>query len=267
MRRSKFRVLLASGALCVGLGVVAATASAHPHHPMPKHHKGGGHLLQVEVRGTITNIVQPTATEKGSVTIAAAGAVNAAPNGFEWTCVLNKRTKITRFEKGDRVKARCHNVGTSALKLKMLRKRDRGDKVRVHATGGVEAYTAPQGTTPGAITVNTGVAGQPPVTCAVTAATHVVGSPAPGDRAKVFCRSKNGVLTASHVVERPVVAWAKGPLAIDEVNKTVTVAGVTCAVPAGTTLPTAGKYVRIICKGSPLQLVRIWTIPMGHHKK
>lgn len=264
MRRSRFRFLVAAGVLCTAT-VVAGSASALPGHPVAIS-KRGGHTLQVEVRGTITGLVQPTPTTNGSITVRAAGATNPAPNGYEWTCVVGKRNKrITRFKVNDRVKVRCHNVGMTALKLKMIRKRDRGDKVRVHAIGAVEGFTAASGATPGTVKVNTGVANQPPVECVVTSRTRVIGNPAVGGSAKVFCRSRRGVLTAVHVVERPVIAWAKGPLVIN-VDNSVTVAGVTCAVPAGKMLPAAGTMVRIICRGTPLKLVRIWRIPAGHPK-
>lgn len=260
--RSRTKTLLALGVACLSTAVVASGAMAHGGHreKLGKISKKGGTALKVEVRGVITGpILAATATTPGSITFSAAGTTVPPPTGFVWTCAIPAGSDVSAFTEGNRVKAKCRSAEGTGLTLTKLRHKDHGDKVKVEASGIVDAFTAAAVGTPGTITINTGVIGQLPVTCAVTDRTRVRGNPTPvTGMAKIECKSKNGVLTAKKIKVKVPKVEAKGMLTINGTTS-VTVGTVTCAIPAGTTVDPAlaGKFVEIKCLGTPPVLAKI----------
>jgi hypothetical protein len=256
--RSRSKALLALAAAALSAGVVTSSAVAHGGHRenLGKISKKGSNALKVEVRGAIKTLTPPTATTPGSITLTAAGTTTPAPAGFEWTCSIPPGSDVSAFAVGTRVKAKCRSAADTGLTLTRMRHKDKGDKVKVEARGTVDAYTAAAGTTPGSITVNTGVTGQAPVTCAVTDRTRLRDTPVVGSTVKVECKSKDGVLTAKKIKTQVAKVKARGTLVINA-DGSVTVGAATCTVPAGTTLPPAGTLVEIKCTGTPAVLSRI----------
>lgn len=271
--RSRSKVLLAVGVACLSSAVMASGALAHGGHreKLGKMSKKGSSALKIEVRGAIKSITAPTATAPGSITFTVAPAAAPtvppapaapAPAPVEWTCAIPAGSDVSAFKALDRVKAKCRSTADTGLTLTRLRHKDRGDKLKVEAKGNVTAYTALAGTTAGTITVDAAVTGQAPVTCQVTDRTRVRGTaPAAGatGAAEVECKLKNGVLTAKKIkfktAQLPKVE-AKGPWT-STAPGSITVATVTCAVPAGTTLPAPTAIVEIKCVGTPLTLTKL----------
>lgn len=256
--RVKSKVLVSLGIACLSTAVVAGGALAHGGHreKLGKISKKGNAALKIEVRGAIKALTPATGTAPGSITLSGAGTTTPAPAGSEWTCAIAAGSDVSEFKVGDRVKAKCQSAADTGLTLTRLRHKDHGDRVKVAARGKVTAFTAAAGATAGTITVDTGVTGQSPVTCAVTAMTRIRGNVAVGGTVKAECKLKDGVLTAKSIAEKVPQVEAKGTLTINA-NGSVTVNGVTCTVPAGMTLPAAGSLVEIKCTGTPPALVKI----------
>lgn len=275
--RSRSKVLLAFGAACLSTAVLASGAMAHDKHREKLGEISGKNstALKVEVRGLITALTAPTAAVAAVGTtpavLAAPGSITVtagAGAGLTWTCAIAPGTDVSMFAATNRVKAKCRSTETG-LVLTKLRHKDYGDKVKVEARG-VATFTAATTTLPVApatVSVLTGVLGQGPVVCTITDKTRMEGNPISGDMVKVECKSKDGVLTAKKIEKKVVKVKAKGVLAVTmtgPVATSVTVGtgltAVTCAIPAGMTLPTGavnGAFVEIKCLGTPPMLAKI----------
>ena len=208
----------------------------------------------------------------------------------KWTCVVPPGMDVSTILLGAQVKAKCRDMA-GVLTLTRIRAK-RGDhgsqnkgehKMNDHGQGGssagrVEVETrgsitavVPNTTTGNMdVTVQPGPAGSttlPAVQCSVTQRTHVFGTPTLGENVKMTCKSRDGVLVAKKIKEKglmkpgQVQVEVKGPngtVAPD--NSSVTIGGVTCAVPAGSTLLTRVDLtmpVEAHCAGDPLSLVSI----------
>lgn len=223
---TRTKLSLAIGASCTAGAVLAGGATAHG---------GGDHGsragLHVEVRGLVTAITAPTASAPASITVSPGGTL--AP----WTCALRRGADTTGIVAGaTTVKMTCR-VRKGVLAAKRLRTTEStGGRVRLEGRGLVSAFTAPVATTtpaepaapatpeapgtstlfekpatpadpatpggstttPGSITVNTGVKS---VTCAITGRTRLRGTPVAGtSTARFACRSVDGALTATRVI-------------------------------------------------------------------
>lgn len=267
--RKRSKVLLTVGILCLSAAVVAGPAAAHKGKngendrsgsersgsgksgkaKIAKSSKVGKNLMKLEVRGTVTAI------DAASVTVSAGGTL--AP----WTCAIPTGSDTSNVATGDRVKLNCR-ASDGTLTATKLKKRDKGDKVKVEARGAITALGADS------ITVAPG-GSLPTVTCAITDRTRQRGTPAVGEQAKVSCKSKNGQLVAKTIKEKAALPTTPPATPGNEVEvkgaisalsmDSITVGSTTCAIGAsvGTSGFAVGSTVEIKCTGNPLTLVRI----------
>lgn len=249
--RIRSRVLLTMGIACLSVGVVAGGALAHGGErdggkkkaKFAKVSKNGHSALKVEVRGSIAEITD------AKITVSAGGAL-------AWSCDIPAGSDVTGFAAGDRVRLNCRSSEGKLVATK-LRKRDKGDRLKVEARGTITDLTATS------ITVAPGGT-LPNVTCAITPRTLVFGTPAETEKAKVACRSKNGALVAKRITEKGAMkpggiqVETKAPIAAVS-DTSITVGPTVCAVanPALVAGFKVNDLVEAKCTGSPLTLVRI----------
>jgi len=253
--RFRSRVLLTAGLACLSTAMLAGGALAHGGHngsKIGKASKKGHAALRVEVRGALA-----IAADKSTVTITPVGLT-------PWTCAVPAGSDLSAFTPGMQVRAKCRSA-EGKLVLTKLRHTDKADKVKVEVRGTVDPLTLFPN--PTSIVVNPNAVGAvtlPLVTCAIGPKTRIKGMLAVGATVWAECKSRDGVLTAKKIKVRKAklmaAAKAEGVLNLSVPPGFVTVAGITCGVPVGSTLLTGfvqGDLVEIKCGGNPLVLHKI----------
>ncbi|MEZ5100870.1 MAG: hypothetical protein R3C15_13935 [Thermoleophilia bacterium] len=127
----------------------------------------------LEVKGAISALTQPTATEAGSITI------GTAPSAV--TCVIPAgSTLATAFQVGSTVEVKCSTDGTQWTLTRIHAEDDVSGAGEVEVKGAISALTAPSATAAGSIAVGS-------TTCAVPAASTLVAGFAVGQLVEIKC--------------------------------------------------------------------------------
>jgi hypothetical protein len=192
--RIRTKVLVGLGCAAMTTGIVAGGAVGHggegkhggkKRAKLAKVSKVGQNALRVEVRGKIMSIDDKQVT------------VKTAAYADPWTCMIPAGSDVQGFKEMDHVRLNCRS-SEGTLYATKLRKRDKGERLKIHARGVLGTFSDT------VVTVDPGTATDMlgPVTCVRTATTLVIGAVAVGKETKVECKAKTGTLKAKKVVDK-----------------------------------------------------------------